>query len=56
MLGILVFEELFNPSSNITEELNKSHWLRNWNIYSVRPAIRDRLFVNLPKIFWIPQF
>lgn len=64
-LAILVFEEPFNLSSNITltEELSKSHWLRNWNIFSVislsfhtrkfKPAMRDRVFVDLPQIFWI---
>lgn len=35
-----------------TEELNKSHWLENCNIYyPARPAIRDKDIVNLPKIF-----
>lgn len=56
-----MFEEPSNPSSNkiLTEELNKSHWLRNWNIYSVislsfytekfMPAIRDRVLSTCPK-------
>lgn len=56
-----MFEEPFNLSSNkiLTEEFNKSHWLRNWNIYSVIslsfytekfvPAIRDRVLSTCPK-------